>query len=163
MIPISIRITFSIPPDFSKRGFKEVQRQANAEAVLEWFHKFLKGHFDAGASAKYAYQARKWKFSKKNPKSRYQPALVHTGLTRDTALRGTPLVRAFPTRARLDIPTPPYVKMVPGKGGRPNLGAEMVALAYSELGYLEQFLVKAIERGIERVKQSGSRTVVNIS
>ena len=139
---ISYRITFRpvIPPGFSSRAWREILRNAMRAAAEHWHAEMLPGHFARNARAKYGYQPRSERYQGQKIKARGRGKavdtvdLVYSGLARDSALK-PPRIKAYPTRARLDLVVPPYINMRPnrGKGNtRPSLGEEMTRVTYAE-------------------------------
>lgn len=150
-IAYQVRLTLDKPADLSTRGWKEIMRRAHSRELLDWHRTKLRGHFRKAASATYGYQTRKPKYLKQRFK-RGKPPLIYRGATYNATVKGTPLIRAFPTRAKLTMNTPKYVKMVPLKSGRPNLGAELTAVTWQETRDMEASEAAYAEKEIMRIR-----------
>ena len=134
-----IQMKFSRPPDFSKRGWKEVMREANRRTILHWHKEMLPRHFKADAAGRYGYRPRRvWYVRQKH----YKPALIFSGRAA-RAVQGTPLVKAFPTRARLTMNAPAYYK-IRRRDKRPPLIEETLRITFDESQELGQYMKKQV-------------------
>lgn len=138
MLYYRITITFDRPPDFSKRGWREALRGAMRAAAEHWHAAIMPRHFERSARGRYGYQPRTAKYQRRKMFSgaaRSGLDLVYSGRARESAMR-RPLIRAYPTRARLDLLVPPYIKMKPDPRGRrkaaPAMGDEMTRVTFEE-------------------------------
>jgi len=144
MLHYRIKMTFDRPPDFSRRGWSEVQRAAMRAAAEHWHASMLPRHFEQNARARYGYQPRTPGYQESKVravmrgKARGGMDLVFSGLTRDSAMK-RPLIKAFPTRARIDLLVPPYI------GVAPALGDELTRVTYEEAEELAAVAVDSIQ------------------
>ena len=156
-VAYQVRLTLDKPADLSTRGWKEIMRRAHRRELKHWHRTKLRGHFLKGAASRYGYQPRKPKYLSQ-PRKRGKPPLMYGGDAYNATVRGTPLIRAFPTRAKLTMNTPKYVMMRPWKSGRPNLGAEMTALTWQETLKMEANEAAYGEKEIERIRTKRTYT-----
>jgi len=154
MIYYSITFRPVIPPGFSSRKAKEILRAALRSAAEYWHAEMLPGHFARDARGKYGYQPRSERYQGQKVRARGRGKaadtvdLVYSGLARDSALK-PPRIKAYPTRARLDLLVPPYINMRPNRSGKrknmPALGDEMTRVIYREAHELAQQAVVEAE------------------
>lgn len=142
------------PAGITVRAWRAICRDAWRALALFWHEHCLRGHFEKGAEAKYGYQPRKPRYLAQARK-RGKPPLFFSGDTYNAVVKGTPLIRAFPSRATLTMNAPPWVKMRPWKSGRPNLGQEITAQTFEELQRLETVLATQVDQGLNEVLVSG--------
>lgn len=153
MIHYRIKLTFDRPPDFSKRGWNEVLRAAMRAAAEHWHAEMLPRHFQRSAREVYGYQPRTAAYQRRkvrevmSGKAAAAVDLVHSGLTRDSAVK-PPRIKAYPTRARLELLVPPYIKMRPDPRGRrkaaPAMGDELTRVTYRESQELAEVISSVI-------------------
>ena len=172
MLYYRIKMTFPRPPDFSQRGFREVLRGAMYAAADFWHGKIMPRHFQQSAHRRYGYQQRTESYERQKLRglrtgkavSAYD--LVFSGTTRDSAAK-PPLIRAFPTRARLDLLVPPYINMRPNRNGKraaaPSLGEELTRVTYDEAEQLAAVALDFVEARIGAVRSGISSTTVTVS
>ena len=161
MIYYRIKMTFDRPPDFSRRGWQEVLRGAMLVAAEHWHAEMLPRHFEQLAREHYGYQPRTAGYQKRkvhsvmSGKAKSACDLVYSGLTRESAAK-PPRIKAFPTRARLDLLVPPYINMRPNPHGKrkaaPALGEELTRVIYGEAEQLARVAVGYIESQIGGVR-----------
>jgi hypothetical protein len=101
----------------------------------------LPRHFLQSARGRYGYQPRTAGYQRSKvravmsgkAKSAYD--LIYSGLTQESAMH-RPLIKAYPTRARLDLLVPPYINMRPDPRGKrkaaPAMGDELTRVTYDE-------------------------------
>jgi hypothetical protein len=157
MLYYRIRMTFDRPADFSQRGWKEVQRGAMRAAAEHWHANMLPRHFERSARERYGYQPRSdaYQYYKvravMNGKAVSAVDLIYSGTTRDAAAK-QPLIKAFPTRARLDLLVPPYISMTPDRRGKrkdaPAMGDELTRVTWEEAEELAQVACDFCARAI---------------
>jgi len=157
MIHYRITMKFDRPPDFSRRGWKEVQRAAMQAAAEHWDEAMMPGHFEQNARSRYGYQPRSSGYQKSKikavmrGKARGGMDMVFSGLTQDSAMK-RPLIKAFPTRARVDLLVPSYIKMIPNPHGSraaaPALGDELTRVIYEEAEELAGVAVGVMQQAL---------------
>jgi len=141
MLYYRIKMTFDRPLDFSQRGWKEVLRGAMRAAAEHWHAEMLPRHFMQSARERYGYQPRTAGYQRSkvhavmSGKAKSACDLILSGLTQQSAMQ-RPLIKAFPTRARLDLLVPPYIQMRPNPRGKrkaaPAMGDELTRVTYDE-------------------------------
>lgn len=146
------QVTYRRPHDVAKRVWPVMSRNAMGAVGTLWEREFKPRHFASDAGERYAYKPRSPAYLKKKERlaklsgparaTRRVSAdvgrlLVYTGATRRAVLQRH-LVRAFPTRVSVQIPTPKYVQMRPYKAGRPNLGEELTRVTSDEAREMEK-------------------------
>jgi hypothetical protein len=154
MIHYRIKLTFDRPPDFSNRGWKEVLRGAMRAAAEHWHAEMLPRHFERSARERYGYQPRTAAYQRRKIRSGRATGgvdLVYSGLSRDSALK-PPRIRAYPSRARLELLVPPYIKMRPDPRGRrraaPAMGDELTRVTYQESQELSEVMAGVIAHAL---------------
>jgi hypothetical protein len=149
MIPVLIRIKGIDTTGVSRRALKEITREAHRLQALEWHRQFVKLHFEDPAKFRYGYKRRSEKYRRRKLRQgKGNTDLVFSGLTREAMLR-PPLVRAFPSRARVQMAGPSYVAMRPRGKNKPNMGEEISTVTADEVRVLEKVLGGEVERGIK--------------
>lgn len=177
---IYIRCKLIRPPWLSQRKFREVMRGAHKHVGRTWHRDMLPRHFEQPAEGGgiYGYKRRSKKHLKRKRRGVYREysgtggynwkldpaaskyALVFTGLTRDKVRDARPLIRAFPTRARVTMPAPSYVRMKPsGLTMMPHMAKEITTVTRGEKITLQKEFQKSAEQGIERARASGKKTI----
>ena len=156
-------MTFDRPPDFSRRGWAKVQKAAMQAAAEHWHAAMLPRHFEHTARGRYGYQPRTEKYQRGKVRAvmagraRSAKDLIHSGLTKDSAMK-RPLIKAFPTRARLDLLAPPYISMKPDPRGRrkaaPAMGDELTRVTFEEAEELAEVAVAFCESRIGTVRDA---------
>lgn len=127
-----IHVETTIEGEIPARQLREMSRASHREAGEHWQRSMLPKHFQSGAAKRYGYKRRSPKYVKSKPnrpgvKKGGRVPLVLTGLT-ELLMRRRQIVKAFPTRATLDIPGPRYVAMRRKDPRLPNLGEEITAV-----------------------------------
>lgn len=69
-----------------------------------------------------------------------------------------PMIRAFPTRVRISMPVPSYVRMQPYRSGRPALGKEIIAVTESEKRTLRKRLKKVVQQRFNQARTGARKT-----
>ena len=150
MISYRIDLRLAFPSGFTKRQMEDIKRQAIQEAAEAWHKEFLEKHFKPAARGEYDYQPRKDKYQQAKiravARGKAEAAfdLVFSGETKRLAMQ-RPLIRAFPTRARIDLLTPAYIDMR-SRQDRPPMGDEMTRVTYQESRDLSEKMMKVCER-----------------
>jgi hypothetical protein len=168
MIYYRIKLTFDRPADFSRRGWREVLRGAMRAAAEHWHAEMLPRHFERSARERYGYQPRTAGYQRRKVRDvqRGKAAggvdLVYSGLARDSALK-PPRIRAYPTRARVELLVPPYINMRPNPRGRraaaPALGDEMTRVTFDEARRLEAVMVDFTAAALTNSSTEQSHTI----
>lgn len=173
MIPVYIRIQYdgwegllTRKGRLSRRAAR-ILREGHRRQALLWHSRFLKRHFSRRAISRYGYRPRSGKYRRykaylhrRGLRNVAEPdtPLVFSGLTRQKML-GPPQVKAFPSRATLLMPAPSYASMRPRKGNRPNIPAELTAVAGDERQTLEKTVEQALDREFQRIPARVTVTV----
>lgn len=133
-----LRLIFKVTPDdVPTRRMEMISRDAMYLVGELWEQRYKPLHFGPGASAKYRYRQRSREYQdRKYRKFGHREVMVWSGLTKASVLQKL-YPRAYPTRVRVDLPTPSYIRMVP-RGGKPALGDELTRTNYGEDKYLEK-------------------------
>jgi len=163
-VPVKVKMTITRPPDVATRKWPKILRGAMERMGWEWWRNYLPGHFRAGTQTKYQYQPRKPKYKKqKVRRSRLRDEnqvadggrtdLVYSGEARRLAKK-RPLVRGFPSRARVYLHTPNYITMRPrGGSNRPNMGMEITKATPDEVRALQRVLKQRVEKGVNAIRE----------
>lgn len=172
MIHYRIKMTFDKPPDFSRRGWQEVKRGAMRAAAEHWHAVMLQRHFAQSARGRYGYQPRSAKYQRRkvravmSGKAKSGHDLVFSGLAMESALK-PPRIKAFPSRARLDLLSPPYIKMRPDRRGKrkamPAMGDEMTRVVYEESQDLARVAIAYMELRLGDVRYAVQSVSVTTS
>jgi hypothetical protein len=153
--PIKIRMEFERPADVSQRAWAEITRQAHGEMGEQWHREFLPLHFQAGARERYGYQSRSRGYLEKKrrlflrglSKGTELQDLVFTGEMR-SLLTSYSLIRAYPSRASVEMVAPRYITFRPFDGpaevrkasSQPNKMAEVTTVNAAEASILSETL-----------------------
>jgi len=162
VIPIHIKIEFDPPAETYGRKLPEVTREAHRRAALHWHAEILPGHFTDYARFRYGHKSRSSRYLKykrlyarlgRGVQDGGRIDLVYSGLTRRKMLR-PPAVKAFPSRATLDMHAPSYVKMRPFRRNAPAMGEELVRMNANDLQAVEEVLGRAAEEGLKKINDT---------
>lgn len=135
----------------SQRAQRRVTKAAHYAAGAYWDRRFLRLHFMASAGARYGYQAR----AKKTTERKKQLAkrgfvkkggtvdLVHSGRL-ESAMMHRHVVRAFPNRVIVQMPSTSYVSHRP-RGARINMASEITRVIPSEMTAINAESQKALD------------------
>lgn len=166
MIAYRIKITQDRPLDFSRRDWKEVLRAGMREAGQYWHQEIMPKHFERSARARYGYQPRRDRYQGYKIRARGRGKavdtvdLVFSGQTRSSALK-PPLIKAYPTRARVDLLVPPYINMRPDPRGKrkaaPAMGDELTRVTYQESQKLSEVVRDMMESALDDHKAAAKR------
>lgn len=142
----------------SIRKSRDATKAAMGAMAWHWHRNYLPLHFEPFSSSKYRYKARtpKWiyqkqKIAKRNPqiKKGGRVANVFTGLLEES-MKQRPMIRAYPTRATVQMHGPRYITMRPYKSNQPNKAAEITTVIDSEQRTLGKVAGDTLH---ERIKQ----------
>lgn len=166
MILIRTTITEEKPFDVTVRAWPKMQRQANMDMGSYWYKHFLPRHFRYDAKEKYhhqkrtrGYMIRKQRMAAKG--KAIAPGTVDnmlSGASRDAMLASV-VIRAFPTRATVNMVTPSYFQMRPYKNNQPNKGEEIARVTADELQKLNEVGAASLEK---QLKEFRARRVTKI-
>lgn len=157
-IAFSVRIDESHADLFSQRVQNEIHRAAFYEVGKRWQQKWLPRHFNQGNVRRYGYKRRSksWQRRKQREaqssgkvKKGGRVALVYHG-DAERLLEKRHAIRAFPTRATINMHGPRYVRMTPRGRNRPTLGKEITTVIDEELQDLNDVAEKALDKAIRR-------------
>jgi len=166
MIRLLINVKEIRPPDVARDAFRVICKKAFAHIGNYWYRNFFPRHFTPQARHKYKHQPRSKKYLDNERKlaQRGIAALggavdnVFTGKMASDLLSGA-FIRAFPTRARVEMRGPNYLRIRFKAGSnQPNKKRELVALADDEfkilLAEFKRFVVREMRtyRGIRKEK-----------
>lgn len=157
MIPYFIDITSDPDIPTLARRVPDIMKYAFTATAAHWHDKMLPGHFEPKAKRKYRYQPRRRKYQhrkkafaqrdKKIRKGGGAP-IVYSGLTESLAeSRG--VIRAFPTRVRLRMPSPRWVTPRPKDPAKPNLHNEILRVMPGENARLTRVFRDSFNKGIK--------------
>jgi len=164
MLPYRIQVTIDPEPRKARGAVREVLRESHRAQAGDWHHRYAPGHFSRGAAAKYGYRPRSPSYKRRKraaakagtAKPGRRP-LVFSGLT-ELRVRSAGSVKAFPTRATLQLYTPSYIRIRP-RGNRPNLAEELLRILRGEGNQLGERFAKKTERGLRRIRAPYSVTI----
>ena len=171
-MPLVIRVnTAAFGPEdvFTAKGkltrkFARCAKEAYAEMGSLWHDKILPLHFYSRAKHRYSYAPRSMKYRmRRNVKGiEADVDLVFSGAMR-TQMQQFATIRAFPTRATVNVQAPPYMTLRPnttnfGSAKRERLGGstqpdkfkELSALTTADYNQLQTRLQTVIERAMKR-------------
>jgi hypothetical protein len=162
---VLIKVTELRPPDLARDKFREICKKAFAHIAHYWYKNFFPRHFTSQAKRKYNHTARNPAYveKKKRLARRGIVALggavdgVFTGRMANELLAGA-IVRAFPTRGRITMKGPNYMRINFRKAGRANLKRELTTVSDDEfkilLAEFKRFVAKEFKawRGSRRQK-----------
>ena len=140
MIPYYIDITSDPDIETLARRVPRLMKFAFERTAMYWHKKMLPRHFERKAKRKYHYQPRrrryqhrKQAFAKRDRKIQKggRSPIVYSGLTEALA-EGRGVIRAYPTRVRLRMPSPRYVTPRPKDPSKPNLHDEILRVMPGE-------------------------------
>jgi len=160
-VPVYISVEIKDAAALSVRDVRRIRKAANRATALLWHRHYLRRHFRPGADVKYGYPARSPKYldRKRRRASRGHyvkeggnAPLVYSGLSRSRMMR-PPTIRAYPTRARVDMAAPSYFRMTPRAGKHP-LGRQATKVIENERRPLTAHNAKETERGINATRRT---------
>lgn len=153
-MPVLIRATITHDGEMSARAHNRVMKGVMGDVGEHW-NKHIKGrHFRSGAATKYGYKPRTNAWMRRKLRSPIAASdarlpLVFTGTLKRQVLRSRN-VKAFPTRATVEMQVPQYVTSRPNPTGRgrnrPNMGQEITAITPDEIHELDIVAEKSYER-----------------
>lgn len=155
-MPVLIRATITHDGELTARAHNRAMKGTMGDVATAWNKKIKGRHFRSGAATKYGYKPRTaaWMRRKLRSPIRAPDArlpLIYTGALKRQVLRSRN-IKAFPTRATVDLQTPPYVKSRPNPNGRgrnrPNMGQEITAITADEIHELDVVAEKSYERRV---------------
>jgi len=170
MIPrLSITVKENKPPDVARDAFRVICRKAFAHIGNYWFKNFFPKHFTVQAKHKYNHRPRSRKYQEQKRKlaARGKAALggvvdnVLTGDMMRQLLSGA-VVRGFPTRARVEMRGPNYMRLNFKAGtNQPNKKRELVALTDEEAKFLIAEFKRFILREFRTYRLQKRRRVIS--
>ncbi len=151
-------IRYDPEPSKYARKIKEVSREAYRAGMEFWHANILPGHFQPGAEEKYGYAPRTERHERKKRQRHHggQP-LVFSGFARSKIL-GPPRIRAYPTRATMELYAPSYFYNKP-PAGKPDMAAEVFAIAESEKPRIYRVMQDRAEQKLKTLR-GPMRTVI---
>jgi hypothetical protein len=162
-MPVLIRATITHDGELSARAHNRVMKGVMGDVGEHW-NKHIKGrHFRSGAATKYGYQPRTSAWVKRKSRSPIAASdarlpLIFTGTLKRQVLRSK-TIKAFPTRATVELQVPSYVTSRPNPTGRgrnrPNMGNEITAVTPDEIHELDIVAEKSYERRIQIEMKNG--------
>jgi hypothetical protein len=165
MISIKTTITETRPPEVSARAWTQITRQAHADQALAWVKHDLPNHFKL--HARFAYRHRPRRPATKARKTRDAQRgraeegglvdMVHSGDLRKAVL-SAPSIRAFPSRARITLNGPSYLRMKPRTTTLPDMAAEVFTVTTPEARDLDRVLEHRVTRELNNVRQPKTTT-----
>lgn len=160
-IAIKTKMTESRPPEVSQRAWRGITRDAHAAQGLGWVQQFLPLHFKPFSATKYKYRRRSPNYLARKERdadagridaSHANLPLVRTGNMRDVVLH-IAYVKPFPSRVRIDLNGPDYLRMRPRTFKLPDMAKEIFTVLPSEQRTLEATLDRKVTEGIEKTRQ----------
>lgn len=152
-----IRLQIRFKPDFGARSRKanRILKAAHEAGARFWHRVCLPRHFTRGATGRYGFRLRSEQYHS-SKKKRGKPALVYSGVTRETALR-TIGVKAYPTRATLTLYTPSWIPQRPRRPNMPDMADELFRVRDDEQKQIEAVEQATAEKMLREMKET--RTV----
>ena len=156
MIPYYLDIVSDPDIETLAKRVPRLMKFALERTAMHWHSDMLPKHFERKAQRKYRYQARrrgyqtrKRTFAKrdKNIQKQGRAPLVYSGLTEGLA-ESRKVIRAFPTRVRMRMPSPKWVTPRPKDPAKPNLHDEIVRVMPGENNTLARVFRKNFNLGI---------------
>jgi len=147
---------------FSRRVRNEIYRGACLAIAGRWQIKWLRKHFTRRARQRYRHAPRteKWKARKKREAAKSSRVkkggrvdIVYTGLA-ERLFNKAHAVRAFPTRASINMHGPRYITMRPRGKNRHAIGQEITRTVSEELRDLDRVGQAELERLIKKAPRS---------
>ncbi len=148
-----ISLTVTQPPDIGKRKWGECVKAGLLREAQVWQRDFLPRHFTPEARVIYKHQPRKSKYLKNKERGGRRKVngrwvTIQRGGQVDNVfsgdmeklLRGSIVIKLFPSRATLTMSGPQYISMRPYKSGQPNKAAEIFRKTTDETAALTQVL-----------------------
>lgn len=170
MIPLlKIKLKENKPPDLARDAWRKACKTAFAAIAWHWFKTMLPRHFTVQARHKYNHRPRskKWNDRKQALAKRGVAAMggmidnVFTGRMMEAVTRQA-AVRAFPTRARVSMFGPNYMKINFRSGSsQPNKKKEMVAVTKEELRELLTMFKRVMLDETNKARTSSRTTKIN--
>lgn len=162
MLPYLITLRESPPHDIARRHLPKVIRAALKALVNDWRKNMLPGHFKGSNRNKYDFQPRGKKYraikrhiaKERNDlvKAGGNIDLIRSGNLRDAMLRPHP-IRAFASRAVMEMIGPVYLTEKPRDPRRPNMAHEITQVLPGEEQELSLLLDDYIVQAIAAFKE----------
>lgn len=162
VIPIKITLIEDPPFEGSLRALNEIKRSAYLAMGRYWFAEMLPKHFTRSAREVYGYQERGKTYQKRKERRgqsgrgqvKYGGMVdnVYTGAS-ERDIRGSAVIRAFPSRFSITMPSPKYFAMRPYKSGQPNKGEEIAKVTNEEIRTLAEVGTKELEAGLNAYRE----------
>jgi hypothetical protein len=144
MIRLLINVKEIRPPDVARDAFRVICRKAFSHIAHYWYKNFFPRHFTTQAKHKYGHKPRSKKYLD-NKRKLAQRGIVALGGVVDNVFTGDmakallsgAIIRGFPTRGKVEMRGPNYLRMRFKAGtNQPNKKRELVDLADDELKIL---------------------------
>jgi hypothetical protein len=159
-MPVLIRVQMTTDggAEVSARAHSRAMKSTMEAVGKHWKRHMLGRHFRSGAATKYGYQPRTnaWQRRKLRSSIRASDAhlpLIFTGTLKRMVLRSN-IIRAYPTRATVELPGPRYLTARPNPTGRgrsrPWMAAEITAITPDEIRELDRVAEEAYPRFLAR-------------
>jgi hypothetical protein len=158
-VPILIHIQYEQPPEVSKRKWREFMRAGMADMGAQWHTEILPKHFTQRARTKYGHKKRgaEYNLSKRR---RAKHGVVKQGGRVDNVFSGTmrkaleqmSTIRAFPSRATLQMRGPNYISMRPKDSKQPHKAREITTVTQDEEKKLSETLNETVGRKLAAYK-----------
>ncbi len=158
MIPYFIDITSDPDIETLAKRAPRLMKFALERTAMYWHAKMLPQHFERKAQRKYHYQPRRRKyqirkqaFAKRDKRIQKhgRAPIVYSGATEALA-EGRRVIRPFPTRVRMRMPSPQWVTPRPRDPRKPNLHDEILRVMPGENRTLTRVFRENFNLGIGR-------------
>lgn len=159
-----ISVTDSAPEEMSRRGLRRASKTAFQAIAEHWQDRMLPSHFRPDARHRYGHQPRSRKYlAKKHALARH--GVVQDGGRSDNVFRGVlrrlllrhHVVRAYPTRATINLIGPSYFTTRPRRANMPRQAMELTTINAAEDRTLTQVADRALTRAIAAQKRTKRR------
>ncbi|MBC7855916.1 MAG: hypothetical protein IAF94_21010 [Pirellulaceae bacterium] len=161
-----VSLTFHRPPELGKNKWKAFCKAGHLAMGLEWQRTMLPDHFNRNARSKYKHQPRTAKYLRNKERGGYrkvngrrvqikyggQVDNVFSG-DMEAMLKGSSVVRAFPTRTTITMTGPQYVTMRPYKSNQPAKGREIATTTDEQATVLERILERETVEAYSKWRQ----------
>ena len=168
MIPLlKFKVKENKPPDLARDAWRKACKKAFVAICWHWHKHMLPRHFEPSARHRYNHKprSRKWNDRKQALAKRGIAAMggmvdnVFKGHMME-ALKRSAVVRGFPTRGRLSMFGPNYMKInFRGSSNQPNKKAEVVKLTKPELQELLRLFKKVMIEETNKARATRTTTI----
>lgn len=153
-------ITYEKPPDVTLKELRPAVKEALQRTVLEWWRRYMPGHFRNEAKGKYSYQPRTAAYEKRKARQKgHRRPLVWSGLAERQAKRYAK-TSGTSKRATLSMDLPGYFYKYLKTGKQVDKNRELTETTEREAQELAEVLDMEMQALLfDTPSSGGSRTV----